>query len=148
MCSCCNRFFCKRCCCRKKVVPADPNAFTYENLDQGGIVISGDYRGLAAARDRMSLMRPTIVDAQTGKGEDEKKQGDFGWKFHISFDDEDPENVRKGWNAIVPILIKYQIALTKVLKTNYRDSAHHPHEWGRHVTIYARLNQLSPAQWT
>jgi hypothetical protein len=39
----------------------------------------------------------------------------FGWKFHVSIDDTDPNNIEKGWNLVKEILIRERVYTSKVV---------------------------------
>ena len=75
-----------------------------------------------------------------------KKYREKGLKIHISLDDEEEGNIKRGWNAIVNILRYYNIARSKVVQVEGEDSiekdnpADHPTTCGKQITIYASLH--------
>ncbi|MDQ2994759.1 MAG: hypothetical protein M3R00_07450 [Pseudomonadota bacterium] len=63
-----------------------------------------------------------------------------GWKFHISIS-QNGENVSKAWNILVPILLKYKIGQTKVVKPENHQAAN------KIITVYTFSGGPALDQW-
>lgn len=64
----------------------------------------------------------------------------LGWKFHVSIDDTDPENIEKGWNLVKEILIRERVYISKVVSSvrqmvETQDLAR-GEQRGKQITIY------------
>jgi hypothetical protein len=44
----------------------------------------------------------------------------FGWKFHVSIDDSEPDNIEKGWNLVKDILIENRVYASKVVAKGHQ----------------------------
>ncbi len=88
------------------------------------------------------LDRPqwTVTAAQQKKETSLIKEA--GWKFHLSIA-QDPENVEKAWDTLVPILLKHKVGQAKVVKPEY------PSEASKVIAVYTfnggpKLDQWEP----
>jgi hypothetical protein len=63
----------------------------------------------------------------------------FGWKLHVSIDDEDTENLSKAWDIIADILLKYNIYAAKIVRPEEKFSCTEERsiERGNQITIYS-----------
>lgn len=63
-----------------------------------------------------------------------------GWKFHVSIDDTDPENIKNGWNLVKEILIRERVYTSKVVPRGYQMAETQRVEKGiqrgKQITIY------------
>lgn len=69
-----------------------------------------------------------------------KLQSEYGWKFHISVNDENFKNVEKAWDILKDILIRHSIKLSKVVRPDFQISIKIPKQRGKQITIYQFLN--------
>lgn len=73
-----------------------------------------------------------------------------GWKFQISLDDSNSQNVEDAWNkAILPCLLKYGVNRSKIYSGQQMLSEiENGAQDGKQVTIYTSLNpEYSPEDW-
>ena len=150
MCRCCCCFFC---CCNH----SEAKQYTYSELLRG-VITSKNYEATAHAAFCTLTSKKHLAFRTTQFVEDGQEE-ELGWKFHISFDYSDfdaragfSRNVEDGWNAIIGILIKHNIARTKIsfvhdADSNLAEDLVAQCECGRHITIYAELNNYTPEKW-
>ncbi len=116
--------------------------YQYENivhLPPGAALKQGAYT-VAAGRSHafISFNRKGFdIDAQSTR---------LGWKFHISLDDENFENVAKGWNVIYKILMKFEVNSAKVIKNGVKLAQEDENQRGKQITIYQHFNPELPWQ--
>lgn len=88
-----------------------------------------------------SKIKHQISDATQAVSNEPKEAG---WKFHLSVaQDEKKENLKKAWNALVPILLKYKVGETKIVKDELVQDAN------KAITVYTfnggpKLDQWEP----
>lgn len=73
-----------------------------------------------------------------------------GWKFQISLDDSNPQNVEDAWNkAILPCLLKYGVSRSKIYSGQEKLSElENGAQDGKQVTVYTSLNKdYTPEDW-
>jgi len=72
-----------------------------------------------------------------------------GYKIHVAIDDSDPNNIATGWNALLNVLLKYQIIATKVITTNTKQKlVDNREQRGKQITIYACFNYSTGVNWS
>lgn len=59
-----------------------------------------------------------------------------GWKLHVAIDDSDPKNIAKGWDLVVDILAKHEIAEFKIIRPYHKLSIEEEAECGNQISIY------------
>jgi hypothetical protein len=112
------------------------DTYKYENISQlppGAISRHGSYT-VAAGRTNVFISfekKDFDLDAQKTL---------HGWKFHISLNDEDFNNVAKGWNILYKILIKHGINASKVVKNGVKLAEGDENQRGKQITIYQHFN--------
>lgn len=68
------------------------------------------------------------------------KPKEAGWKFHISIA-QNPVNLEKAWDALVPILLKYKIGQTKIVHQDNQQDA------SKVITVYTFSGGPNLDQW-
>lgn len=66
-------------------------------------------------------------------GDEIKKNPLDGWKFHLSVDESDPDNIAKAWDIVTELALKYKIGESKFLKS---DKFLATRQSGKELTIY------------
>lgn len=117
------------------------------------------YRGstrsqfLELSRDNAHPAHAAIIQNETAAAEEagttfkEDITTQAGWKFHISLADNDQENIARGWNIVVKILIKHQAQSAKVIEPDYIMENHDKNERGKQITIYASRQRKPVEEW-
>jgi hypothetical protein len=67
-----------------------------------------------------------------------------GWKFHISVDESDQQNIAKAWDIVAEIALKYKLNETKFLKSDKKLS---PRQSGKEITIYIDKDDHPDLNW-
>ncbi|MCL5261064.1 MAG: hypothetical protein M1561_05235 [Gammaproteobacteria bacterium] len=62
-------------------------------------------------------------------------KNNFGFKLHLAIDDSDRTNLANGWDIIMPILIDYEVSISKVVKPGQNFSSD-PSSTGSQLTLY------------
>ena len=112
----------------------------YDNLARGALI--NQYRSTAPSTGYVSFALRGLDETLPG----DQKYREQGLKIHISLDDEDEGNIKKGWNAIANILSYYNIARSKVVQLEEgrsidKISRASDNVWWQ-ITIYASLHQM------
>lgn len=102
--------------------------------------VSGDQRRLAMLNNRSKTNLPVQQWAQPQQNIQQLEKA--GWKFHLSVAQEG-DNVKNAWGALVPILLKYKIGETKIVKPGITQDAN------KVITVYTfsggpKLNEWEP----
>lgn len=77
----------------------------------------------------------------------------YGWKFHISIDDEDPENITSGWNLVKDLLIDNRVYRSKVVSKGHHMSyevigdGEFGEQRGKQITIYTSYQPDKPLEY-
>ena len=71
-----------------------------------------------------------------------------GWKLHISIDDSDADNIKKGWDIVRDVLMKYRVYSAKCISDIERPLVSQDESQnGKQITIYMFKEERDPAQW-
>ena len=115
----------------------DLTCFSYDNMIVKKIILLSvkGYRFNCIGGDHISFINKEKEDKN-------ETPSTSGWKFHISIDDSSEDAVKHAWDCLFPILIKHQIALTKILKIKKgkNDDIQQNIFRGRQFSIYANRN--------
>lgn len=98
-------------------------------LSAGGQAQCGAY-GVFRGHDNSNFIGFTYVDAPQHANSNKK----YGWKFHISIDNSDQNNMAKAWEVVRDILIKHKIANAKCVRPGYQLGED---QRGKEITLYA-----------
>ncbi len=148
-----------------QVVPPEENMFFYENIRNLGrsqvvqnlhYIASWTYRDGKA--DFIFLNKKMIRLSSEFRKNPRLKRGDEarGWKLHVGVDStREDNNLEKAWNAIVNILMEYQILEAKIITEVVRQkmlnpefSLNRPINLGKEITIYIfRNTEKNEDEW-
>jgi hypothetical protein len=64
-----------------------------------------------------------------------------GWKIHLSLENEE-ENLKKGWNVVMPLLIQYGVYQSKVVQSRFLNDI----QLGKEIVIY-ECNAKNNLDW-
>jgi hypothetical protein len=126
---------CRFCfCCRHHKIEPIGTEFNYSDVRRKGIIPAGDYT-CTAISEWVTLKRNDVPDAG------------YGWKIHISLDDEFSGNIENAWNVLVGLFITKRINLVKLIDQGAKDITVHPNYHGRQITIYSDLEPFTADEW-
>jgi hypothetical protein len=141
----------------KNIMPADlPEDVLFRHTDQSVnkalVFSSGGYISLSVVADkprevssvdRRAMFRNRRKPNLPGQEWSHLHQPkEAGWKFHLSIA-QDPANLEKAWDALVPILLKYKVGQTKIVHEKNLQEA------SKVITVFTfsggpQLDQWSP----
>lgn len=126
---------CRFCfCCRHRKIKPIGAEFNYRTVRAKGFIRIDDYT-CTAVRKWITLTRNDAPEVR------------YGWKIHISLDDEISGNIEKAWNVLVGLFIAKRINLVKLIDKGDKDITVHPNYHGRQITIYSDLEPFTVGEW-
>lgn len=90
--------------------------------------------------DEATANRPDWTNSSSQKKKQMSITKVAGWKFHLSIA-QDAANVEKAWNSLVPILLKYKVGETKVVRPESQQDA------SKVITVYTFSGGPELNQW-
>jgi hypothetical protein len=136
MCACCQFFCC--CCCEPPIGERNPE-FSFASLMEDEDRKTESYRSYRAG----SFIYLEIINF------DKTQLGEHGWKFHISIDDTNRENLARGWNIVKDVLIANNITKFKIYAPESGKSMESGSNPSKQITIYAYydLEEKNAEDW-
>ena len=118
-------------------MPFGYERFTYEAINVPGELWSEDGRFSSQCpmgTDVSSIAFECVMSAAS------LSTAGTAWKLQIAIDDHDPVNIARGWEIVKDILIQHEIALSKVVRSQFIPLS--ALEKGKQITIYSGFNPL------